>query len=289
MSEPSDRKREWTFYLDDMIAFGEKVSAYSQGLDQQTFVGNSIVYDATIRNLELIGEAATRIPDIELIPDTDVEVFLLHLASRQAQAMPGMTLYLEGWQPPTWQVFGAVLRALIWWGVQQYVEQIAGMIEEIRCQHGSAWNMMLDLDLADLNPPHGTAVWKDLDAIPAERKAQMQSVLDRQPAKSLATAPAREWLSKRRDSPRPPTTHPDWAAIAEVSDWVGRWGIDGHLLDWLAAVDLNLVPEDLELRMIADLLRGCWELRQPSDDSLARSIPGGHRRTLSPRDGYPLD
>ena len=63
MSEPSDRKREWTFYLDDMIAFGEKVSAYSQGLDQQTFVGNSIVYDATIRNLELIGEAATRIPD----------------------------------------------------------------------------------------------------------------------------------------------------------------------------------------------------------------------------------
>ncbi|EIC19677.1 HepT-like ribonuclease domain-containing protein [Thiorhodovibrio frisius] len=63
MSEPSDRKREWTFYLDDMVAFGEKVSAYSQGLDQQTFVGNSIVYDATIRNLELIGEAATHIPD----------------------------------------------------------------------------------------------------------------------------------------------------------------------------------------------------------------------------------
>lgn len=63
MSEPSDRKRAWTFYLDDMIAFGEKVLAYSQGLDQQTFVGNSIVYDATIRNLELIGEAATRIPD----------------------------------------------------------------------------------------------------------------------------------------------------------------------------------------------------------------------------------
>ncbi|EIC19676.1 hypothetical protein [Thiorhodovibrio frisius] len=164
---------------------------------------------------------------IELIPDTDVEVFLLHLASRHAQAMPGMTLYLDGWQPPTWQVFGAVLRVLLWWGVQQYVEQIAGMVEEIRRQHGSAWNMMLDLDLADLNPLHGTAVWKDLNAIPAEGKAQMQSVLDRQPPKSLATVPAREWLTKRRDPPRPPTTHPDWAAIAEVSDWVGRWEIPG--------------------------------------------------------------
>jgi len=46
-----------------MIAFAEKVSAYSQGLDQQEFVGNSLVYDATLRNLELIGEAATHIPD----------------------------------------------------------------------------------------------------------------------------------------------------------------------------------------------------------------------------------
>ncbi|NEV63141.1 DUF86 domain-containing protein [Thiorhodococcus minor] len=63
MSDPTESKREWGFYLDDMIAFGEKVSAYSQGLDQQTFVGNSLVYDATLRNLELIGEAATHIPD----------------------------------------------------------------------------------------------------------------------------------------------------------------------------------------------------------------------------------
>ncbi|WP_216593936.1 HepT-like ribonuclease domain-containing protein [Thioflavicoccus mobilis] len=46
-----------------MIAFAEKVFAYSKGLDQQEFVANSLVYDATLRNLELIGEAATHIPD----------------------------------------------------------------------------------------------------------------------------------------------------------------------------------------------------------------------------------
>lgn len=197
---------------------------------------------------------------LELIPDSDVEIFLLHLGSRHAQAMPGMAAYIAGWRPPTWQAFGAVLRALLWWGVQQYVDRIAGMVKEIRGQHGSAWKMMLDLDLAELNPPHGTAVWKDLDAIPAERKAQMQSILDRQPPKHWATAPARDWLSKRVDSPRPPTTHADWAAIAEMSYWVGRWEIHGHIRDSLTAVDLNLVPEELDLRMIADLVRGCWEL-----------------------------
>jgi uncharacterized protein with HEPN domain len=59
----SDGVREWRFYVDDMIAFGEKVLTYTTGLDQSAFVGNTLVYDATLRNLELIGEAATHVPD----------------------------------------------------------------------------------------------------------------------------------------------------------------------------------------------------------------------------------
>lgn len=55
--------REWRFYVDDMIASGEKVLVYTAGMDQQTFVTNTLVYDATLRNLELIGEAATHVPD----------------------------------------------------------------------------------------------------------------------------------------------------------------------------------------------------------------------------------
>ena len=61
MSEPINR--EWRFYIDDMIAFAEKVVAYTNGLDQQAFVASGLVYDATLRNLELIGEAATHVPD----------------------------------------------------------------------------------------------------------------------------------------------------------------------------------------------------------------------------------
>ena len=32
-------------------------------MDQDTFVSDDLTYDATLRNLELIGEAATHIPD----------------------------------------------------------------------------------------------------------------------------------------------------------------------------------------------------------------------------------
>ena len=56
MSDAS--RREWRFYLDDMINFSEKVLSYTEGLDQAGFLASGITYDATLRNLELIGEAA---------------------------------------------------------------------------------------------------------------------------------------------------------------------------------------------------------------------------------------
>lgn len=62
MSE-SRPQREWRFYVDDMIGFAEKVLSYTDGLDQDSFIAHDLTYDATLRNLELIGEAATRIPD----------------------------------------------------------------------------------------------------------------------------------------------------------------------------------------------------------------------------------
>ena len=55
--------REWHFYLDDMIGFAGKVIAYTDGFDQAGFIASGLNYDATVRNLELIGEAATHIPD----------------------------------------------------------------------------------------------------------------------------------------------------------------------------------------------------------------------------------
>ena len=56
-------EREWRFYVDDMIGFVEKVIAYTDGLDQNDFMESRLNYDATLRNIELIGEAATHIPE----------------------------------------------------------------------------------------------------------------------------------------------------------------------------------------------------------------------------------
>lgn len=56
-------KRAWRFYLDDMLDFAGKVQAYTDGLNQAGFLASGLNYDATLRKLELIGEAATHIPE----------------------------------------------------------------------------------------------------------------------------------------------------------------------------------------------------------------------------------
>ena len=54
--------REWRFYVADMIAFAENITSYTDGFSLEHFINSGITYDATLRNLELIGEAATHIP-----------------------------------------------------------------------------------------------------------------------------------------------------------------------------------------------------------------------------------
>lgn len=46
-----------------MLVFAAAVLAYTEGFDQNGFISSRLNYDATLRNLELIGEAASHVPD----------------------------------------------------------------------------------------------------------------------------------------------------------------------------------------------------------------------------------
>ena len=62
MSSGYEQPRSWLVYLAEMVEFCEKVLQYTEGLGQQAFFDNALVYDATIRNITLIGEAAAQVP-----------------------------------------------------------------------------------------------------------------------------------------------------------------------------------------------------------------------------------
>lgn len=54
--------RDPRLYLEDIVRACEKVERYTAGLDIDGFVRDERTYDAVLRNLEVIGEAAKRVP-----------------------------------------------------------------------------------------------------------------------------------------------------------------------------------------------------------------------------------
>ncbi len=62
MCDHPEEARHWLLYVQDMIEFAEKILAYTEGMDKQAFILEGRTYDATLRNIELIGEAATHVP-----------------------------------------------------------------------------------------------------------------------------------------------------------------------------------------------------------------------------------
>jgi uncharacterized protein with HEPN domain len=54
--------RSHLLYLEDMQQAMERIARYCTGLDFEQFRANELVVDAVVRNIEVIGEAAKKVP-----------------------------------------------------------------------------------------------------------------------------------------------------------------------------------------------------------------------------------
>ena len=55
--------RDWRLFVDDMLEAITKINRYTTGTSFEGFSQDERTVDAVVRNLEIIGEAARRIPD----------------------------------------------------------------------------------------------------------------------------------------------------------------------------------------------------------------------------------
>ena len=55
--------RDIGLYVEDMIEAATRLASYTDGLDFESFAGDPRTIDAVVRNLEIFGEAAKRVPD----------------------------------------------------------------------------------------------------------------------------------------------------------------------------------------------------------------------------------
>jgi uncharacterized protein with HEPN domain len=55
--------RSWLLFLDDMREAARKIDRYVAGRDPDAFRADEMAFDATLRNLEILGEAVKGIPE----------------------------------------------------------------------------------------------------------------------------------------------------------------------------------------------------------------------------------
>ena len=65
--------RDWTFYLEDILDSARKIELFTKDVTLDEFRENRLVFDAVIRNLEVIGEAAKHLPPEVRAMTPDVE------------------------------------------------------------------------------------------------------------------------------------------------------------------------------------------------------------------------
>lgn len=80
------RERDTVQYIDDMLECIEKIESYRAGVTEEEFAANTLLQDAVIRRLEIIGEAVKHVPravrarhpDIPWRAMTDLRNVLIH-------------------------------------------------------------------------------------------------------------------------------------------------------------------------------------------------------------------
>ena len=55
--------RDWRLYLEDILDSCAKIQSYTKGMSKEDLLQDSKTYDAVVRNLEIIGEAAKNLPE----------------------------------------------------------------------------------------------------------------------------------------------------------------------------------------------------------------------------------
>ena len=65
--------RDYKLYCSDILASISKIQKYTRGFTLEKFRNNTLVSDAVIRNLEIIGESAKKLPDAVKSSHPDIE------------------------------------------------------------------------------------------------------------------------------------------------------------------------------------------------------------------------
>lgn len=59
--------RDWLLFLEDMCQSTERIRRQTTGRSFESWIADEVLFDATVRNLTVLGEAAKQVPEYVLV------------------------------------------------------------------------------------------------------------------------------------------------------------------------------------------------------------------------------
>jgi hypothetical protein len=197
---------------------------------------------------------------LPLLHEPDGQAFLFAAWVTHREDAPSLLSALASWEPTTWTGIVGVLRALLWLGVADYIEENRALLLEVSQEAGAGIMFRLDFDIAGLLPQGTTGLFDELSAqlgtVTEEQRRRIRAQRERQTDKARVYRPVTEWISGRIAAPRAPTTDTEWLAAAEVVFWLGYLHLVWPLKHWLPLPELESALGSLPLETLADVVLG---------------------------------
>jgi len=191
---------------------------------------------------------------INHMPESDLESFLLYSFSRRQADVEFLVGILEQYQPRTWTGVAAVSRALLWLGVQEYVDANMALIIEAKSLFTHAWYMALKFDISGISSGGDAQLLEAMKLLEVNTVETAENLRAKQIDKSAVFNRLAKWITGSAVESHAPETSLDWAGFAEVHFWCRHLNLETTVLKSIAELDLSWPLEHLSLRGLGEII-----------------------------------
>jgi len=190
---------------------------------------------------------------LPLVPDADVERFLLFAFSRYPEHADSLISALQSLPLRSWAHAGSVTRALVWEGIRRYEQENRNVIDGAWARYQQGWWMLCDVNVGSDGGPH-----EDARRLLAEvYKTEIPAV--QLTAKDRVLVPLRTWASRAIPPPYQPTTREELIELADTAFWLLRGNVEGLLRDAVRRSSTpERLPDDMSSADLAQLVSGLY-------------------------------
>jgi len=191
---------------------------------------------------------------INHMPEPDLEAFLLYAFARRPVDIECIVEVIYRYCPKSWSGVAAIMRALLWLGVKEYVDANMPLIVEARTLFTQAWYMALKFDISGISSDGDAGLLGAFKLLEFSTADTVENLRSKQTDRQTVFIRLIAWINDSDSKPHAPQTVSDWSGFAEAHFWIRHLKLETAMIDSVALLDLSWPLEQLSFRGFGEVL-----------------------------------